>query len=389
MNLYPLLANRVQVALWLAACLVYLGLSPSSSAAAQELTFSQAYRETLAWASGIQDTNILDSLYERIERSSYRYNILPEFALAVVASEARYGSKISWARYESWTMYEVTVGQKLAKYPSVLDDLDTALSELRLVMSDENVATMDQVLFEYWSGPNQEFNKDTLPAFREAVSKLWNGLEPFARQRKISEDQSKYDPEYWEQRDSSSWASLANGDLEGYRSAIGSMPTLAEQLVSFPEEAQYAAAIKSINRSLTDSEAIVIARAILTYCAQTDWEVDPRFVMSIVRAESAFKPKAVSKVGALGLGQLMPATAKSFGIRDAFDPIQNLYGCVKYLERELYRWRGRPDRLNLVMASYNAGAGAVQKYNGVPPYRETQNFVVTVNKYYREFCSGD
>ena len=164
------------------------------------------------------------------------------------------------------------------------------------------------------------------------------------------------------------------------------MPELAEQLVKYPEEASYAAVVKSINKRLTNDEATVIARSILTYCSQTDWQVDPRFVMAIVRAESAFRPTAVSKAGALGLGQLMPATAQSMGIRDAFDPIQNLYGCVKYLEREMYRWRDQENQLDLVIASYNAGAGAVQKYNGVPPYRETKNFLVTVKRYYRELA---
>ncbi len=83
----------------------------------------------------------------------------------------------------------------------------------------------------------------------------------------------------------------------------------------------------------------------------------------------------------------MPATARSHGIKDAFDPIQNLYACVKYLEREMYRWEGNSDWLALVAASYNAGPGAVMKYNGVPPYQETKNFVHTVRKYYKELTA--
>jgi soluble lytic murein transglycosylase-like protein len=84
----------------------------------------------------------------------------------------------------------------------------------------------------------------------------------------------------------------------------------------------------------------------------------------------------------MGLGQLMPATARSHGIKDPFDPVQNLYGCVKYLEREVHRWSGAPNMVDLIAASYNAGAGAVKKYNGVPPYNETRGFVKTVKKYY-------
>lgn len=357
-----------------------------SPALAQELTFQQAVRETLHWASGISETERLDELYQRIERHAYQYGILPEFALAVIAAEANYGSRISWARYDSWQIYEMTTGTKLERYPPVTTDIAQALSELRLIMADSG--TMDEVLTKYWGGPKGEFNKDTQAQFSEAVSKLWNGLEPFARQRIAAEDRDKYDPDRYNNgmQHEGAWASIVDGNLQGYSSSIGAMPELAEQLIRFEQEEGYAARVRSINKGLSPNEATVIARAILTYCSQTDWEVDPRLVMAIVRAESAFKPRAVSKAGALGLGQLMPATAKSMGIRDAFDPIQNLYGCVKYLEREQYRWRGQPNRLDLVIASYNAGAGAVQKYNGVPPYRETKNFLVTVKRYYKEFA---
>jgi soluble lytic murein transglycosylase-like protein len=354
-------------------------------AAAQEITFQQAVRETLSWASGITDTQRLDELYDQVERSAYRYGIIPEFALAVIAAEANYGSRISWARYDSWNFYEMTTGQKLKMHPPVTADLDTALSELRQIMSTSQ--TMDEVLRKYWSGPNGEFNKDTLDSYMEAVSKLWNGLEPFASERMAAESEDKYEPDYYNNgHNESAWASVVDGNLQGYRSSMSAMPELAAQLIEFDEEPAYANAVRSYNRHLSEAEAKVIARAILTYCKQTEWEVDPRLVMAVVRAESAFRPQAVSKVGALGLGQLMPATAKSMGIRDAFDPIQNLYGCVKYLERENYRWRGQDNKLDLIIASYNAGAGAVQKYNGVPPYRETKNFLVTVKRYYRELA---
>lgn len=362
-----------------------------------------AYREVLAWAMGASQENIaayttqhsaeLDVLYDRIERSAYRYSIIPEFALAVVAAEGIYGQRISWARHDSWTMYELTTGNRLTP-PSVFDDLDTALSELRLILADSE--RMEEVFKHYWCGPRGDFNSESLEQYQVAVSKLWGALEYYAEERKRNEDRSKYDPSYYNsQPQEASWARLAVGDLAGYSSMIGAMPELAGQLKSFGEDERlYAAAIKSINKSLSDAEAIVIARAILTYTEQTSYGnqtsfwVDPRLVMAVVRAESAFKPRAVSKVGALGLGQLMPATARSHGIKDPFDPVQNLYGCVKYLERERYRWRSSGNWLDLVLASYNAGAGAVQKYNGVPPYKETQSFIRIVKKYYREFC-GD
>ena len=360
-----------------------------------------AYREVLAWAMGASQENLaaytvqhsaeLDALYDRIERSAYRYSIIPEFALAVVAAEGTYGQRISWARHDSWTMYELTTGNRLTP-PSVFDDLDTALSELRLILADSE--RMDQVFEHYWCGPRGDFNAESLEQYQVAVSKLWGALEYYAEERKRNEDRSKYDPSYYNSRpEEASWARLAQGDLEGYSSTIGAMPELAGQLKSFADDERlYATAIKSINKSLSDAEAIVIARAILSYTEktsygdQTSFWVDPRLVMAVVRAESAFKPRAVSKVGALGLGQLMPATARSHGIKDPFDPVQNLYGCVKYLERERYRWRKSGNWLDLVLASYNAGAGAVQKYKGVPPYKETQSFVRIVKGYYREFC---
>jgi soluble lytic murein transglycosylase-like protein len=105
-------------------------------------------------------------------------------------------------------------------------------------------------------------------------------------------------------------------------------------------------------------------------------------VMAVIAAESRFKPRAVSKAGAMGLAQLMPATARGHGIRDAFDPVQNVYVCVKYIERETNRWKGRSNWLDLVLASYNAGPGAVKKYGGVPPYSETRSYISVVKGYY-------
>lgn len=362
-------------------------------------TAQEAYREVLGWACGIAPENIpgnqseLDKLFERVERGAYRHGIIPEFALAILAAEASYGSRISWARYDSWTMYELTTGINLPRYPLVLDDLDTALSELWWVMS--NAQTLPEVLEQYWSGPHGEFNQDSLEDFATAVGKLWGGLEPYATARKANEDRSKYDRlDDAPAPSEPAWAGLAYGDLEGYSSALGSMPMLAKQLKSFPQhEEAYVKVAQHFNSSLSDAQALVIVRAILTYCqqtsygAQTEFWVDPRFVMAVVAAESRFKPRAVSKKGAMGLGQLMPATAKSLGIRDAFDPIQNLYGCVKYIEREKYRWRDNGNWLDLVIASYNAGAGAVNKYGGVPTYRETQSFVKIVKGYYDELLA--
>ncbi|MHB2018234.1 MAG: lytic transglycosylase domain-containing protein [Candidatus Xenobia bacterium] len=114
------------------------------------------------------------------------------------------------------------------------------------------------------------------------------------------------------------------------------------------------------------------------------YRVDPRLVLSVVAAESAFNPDAVSKVGAIGLGQLMPDTAVTLGVRNIHDPNQNLEGCIKYLAIQIHRWGRSPDALARVLAAYNAGEGAVVEYNGVPPYAETLSYVRYVSSLYHE-----
>ncbi|TLX22037.1 lytic transglycosylase domain-containing protein [Thermomonas fusca] len=103
--------------------------------------------------------------------------------------------------------------------------------------------------------------------------------------------------------------------------------------------------------------------------------VDEAVVRAIIHAESAFNPRALSRVGAQGLMQLMPATASRFGVANAFDATQNIRGGVRYLAWLLKRFNGN---LTLAAAGYNAGEGAVDKYGGVPPYSETQRYVQRV-----------
>ena len=104
--------------------------------------------------------------------------------------------------------------------------------------------------------------------------------------------------------------------------------------------------------------------------------VDPAIVRAIIHAESAYNPNALSRVGAQGLMQLMPATARRFGVGNAFDATQNIAGGVQYLAWLLKRFNGD---LSLAAAGYNAGEGAVDKYRGVPPYAETRRYVERVS----------
>ena len=107
--------------------------------------------------------------------------------------------------------------------------------------------------------------------------------------------------------------------------------------------------------------------------------VDPRLVAAIAARESAYNPGAVSPAGAVGVMQLMPATARYAGVRNAFDARENVFGGVHYLRTLLDTFHGD---LDLTLAAYNAGPGAVQRYNGVPPFRETKDYVRTVRAAY-------
>lgn len=119
--------------------------------------------------------------------------------------------------------------------------------------------------------------------------------------------------------------------------------------------------------------------------ASAAYGVEEAIVRAIIHAESAYRSNALSRVGAQGLMQLMPATARRFGVTDAFDPAQNIRGGVQYLAWLLKRFNGD---LTLASAGYNAGEGAVDRYKGVPPYSETQRYVQRVRLLADRYRSG-
>ncbi len=112
------------------------------------------------------------------------------------------------------------------------------------------------------------------------------------------------------------------------------------------------------------------------------WGVDPALVKAIIANESGFDANATSKTGAQGLMQLEPSTAAELGVSNAYDPAQNVSGGTRYLRGLLDRFHGD---VPLAVAAYNAGPGAVEKYGGVPPYAETQNYVQNVMQSYAKY----
>lgn len=156
----------------------------------------------------------------------------------------------------------------------------------------------------------------------------------------------------------------------------------------------YHHAVHHFNTRLNADEVDLITNSIL-YCADRE-DIDPRLLVAMIIAESDFQIFCTSNKGAMGLGQIMPDEARRYGIRDAYDVEDNIFAAASILRGHLDKYGGAPqqggvipeDQLKLIMAAYNAGPGAVRKYHGVPPYRETQHYVQKVAILYKEMCAG-
>ena len=147
----------------------------------------------------------------------------------------------------------------------------------------------------------------------------------------------------------------------------------------------YAAALRAFDPALGSAAAVDLAARVI---AESDAAgLDARLIVALVAVESSWRPGAVSPAGARGLGQLMPATAAGLGV-DPDDPAANLHGTVRHLAGLVARYRRFPPQERYVRAlgAYNAGAGAVDRYGGVPPYRETQLYVDRVIVLWRRLC---
>ena len=139
-------------------------------------------------------------------------------------------------------------------------------------------------------------------------------------------------------------------------------------------EASLRVPLALINRRAAAYEPIILAAAAAN-------ELEPELLRAVISVESAFNPRAVSRSGARGLMQLMPQTARRYGVRDSFDPSQNIHGGARYLRFLVDRFE---NNLELVVAAYNAGENAVERYGrSIPPYRETRQYVPRVMTLYR------
>ena len=139
-------------------------------------------------------------------------------------------------------------------------------------------------------------------------------------------------------------------------------------------------------KGMTQTRLRLRARDIESTIARiaSEFKVDAKLVKAVVRNESCFDSMAISRAGAQGLMQLMPPTAKELGVLDPFNTEQNLRGGVQYLKMLIDRY---DNNIALALAAYNAGPGAVAKYDGVPPYRETERYIERVMKTYREYLT--
>ncbi len=152
-------------------------------------------------------------------------------------------------------------------------------------------------------------------------------------------------------------------------------PARATQTVGFEPISAYAGVLRTINPQLQIGESRAYAREVLANAKRT--KLDPRMIMAIVTVESHWKKDALSRVGARGLGQLMPHTAAELGV-DPRNPNQNLAGTSSYLRFLLDRFHAAADPARFAIGAYNAGPNAVSRANGIPHIAETQTYVKRV-----------
>jgi soluble lytic murein transglycosylase-like protein len=185
------------------------------------------------------------------------------------------------------------------------------------------------------------------------------------------------------------WADIYAYTADDGSVALSNVPTDERYAVLIAEPALGAAPVAAMPKTKTKTQAGLPRKAgydqIVDEVSRT-YGLESALLHAVISVESRYNPKAVSKKGAAGLMQLMPQTAKRYGVADAFDPLQNLNGGARYL-RDLLRLFN--NNTSLALAAYNAGEHAVMKHgNRIPPYRETLNYVPQVLDFYQRYQTG-
>jgi soluble lytic murein transglycosylase-like protein len=174
------------------------------------------------------------------------------------------------------------------------------------------------------------------------------------------------------------WDAAAGADIYAYRDATG------EHFSNTPGPGcRLVRSTRAASRSAGGSARYTRYDAWIREAAE-QYSIPEPLILAVIRQESDFDSRAVSPAGARGLMQLMPKTAERMGVRDAFDPRENIFGGVRLLRELANEFRGD---LTLTLAAYNAGDAAVLQYAGVPPFPETIGYVAAVSRFYRRYRS--
>ncbi|PIC64341.1 lytic transglycosylase [Sporosarcina sp. P13] len=181
--------------------------------------------------------------------------------------------------------------------------------------------------------------------------------------------------------DSNEFQSLLTQLMKENTTGLGHTPSLAKDSLLYQGEAYTPSILPALSLPIPLPEASTPSKGkyedIIKEAADT-YQLPEKLISAVIKQESNFKANAISHAGAGGLMQLMPGTAKFLGVTDRFDPKQNIMGGAKYLRSMLNQFGS----IETALAAYNAGPGNVKKYGGIPPFKETQNYVKKVMNYY-------
>lgn len=318
-----------------------------------------------------------------------KYELDPFLLTAVCAQETQ------WPYAAKGHLFAYNLKQNLQSFqttqsvPHPFSDLDTCAYGLKL-QKDTFGNDLNAMLAAYFAGPSQteQWAGKYPDDIKALIEQIWTRVSTYQGPLKASAKGAAGQQPAAGQPAGARGAYPHRGGVDrppiqanSYTDAVGKSYAGNTVAASQVEEA-YILTMRHFNKRLREDIAREIYYAIARYAAEYAGTVDARLVMALVATESNFNPQAVSRAGAQGLGQLMPFTADSLNVLNPFDIDQNIRGTYAYLDREFKRWAGYNDLLDRVLAAYNAGPGAVSKFNGIPPYAETQAYVPKVLNIY-------